>query len=110
MKTNQMRHMEIVAIISSLYERLRLDVSDKYKFLSVNQGHGKSVLMELQFEVDRLEEMKKANMEQFIVKLMNELHKIWDQCFYSEDQMNSFQALHSNEFTEELLEQQDAEL
>ena len=36
-KTNQKRHMEMVEKISSLYERLRLDVSDKYKFLSVNQ-------------------------------------------------------------------------
>ena len=44
--------MEMVAKISSLYERLRPDVSDKYKFLSVNQAHGKSVLTEP--EVDRL--------------------------------------------------------
>ena len=29
--------MELVEKISSLYERLRLDVSEKYKFLSVNQ-------------------------------------------------------------------------
>ena len=36
-KTNQKRHMEMVEKISSLYERLRLDVVDKYKFLSVNQ-------------------------------------------------------------------------
>lgn len=109
-KTNQKRHMEMVEKISSLYERLRLDVSDKYKFLSVNQGHGKSVLTELQFEVDRLEELKKANIEQFIVNLRNELHEIWDRCFFSENQKNSFQALHSIDFTEELLEQHEAEL
>ena len=36
-KSNQKKHMEMVEKISSLYERLRLDVSDKYKFLSVNQ-------------------------------------------------------------------------
>ena len=36
-KSNQKRHMEMVEKISSLYERLRLDVSEKYKFLSVNQ-------------------------------------------------------------------------
>ena len=42
-----MRHMEIVAIISSLYERLRLDVSDKYQFLSVNQVI--NVIVELLF-------------------------------------------------------------
>ena len=36
-KSNQKRNMELVEKIGSLYERLRLDVSDKYKFLSVNQ-------------------------------------------------------------------------
>ena len=61
-------------------------------------------------EVRKLEEMKKANIEQFIINLRNELNEIWDQCFYSEDQKNSFQALHSIDFTEELLEQHEAEL
>ena len=44
-KTNQKRHMEMVEKISSLYERLRLDVADKYKFLSVNQVTFKSSLL-----------------------------------------------------------------
>ena len=44
-KTNQKRHMEMVEKISSLYERLRLDVVDKYKFLSVNQVTFKSSLL-----------------------------------------------------------------
>ena len=57
-----------------------------------------------------MEELKKANIEQFIINLRNELNEIWDQCFYSEDQKNSFQALHSIDFTEELLEQHEAEL
>jgi len=109
-KTNQKKHMEMVEKISSLYERLRLDVSEKYKFLSVNQGHGKSVLAELKFEVDRLEELKKANIEQFIINLRNELNDIWDRCFYSDNQKNAFQALHSIDFSEELLEKHEAEL
>ena len=37
----------MVEKISSLYERLRLDVSDKYKFLSVNQVI--NVIVELLF-------------------------------------------------------------
>merc|ERR1719445_19297 len=109
-KANQKRNMELVEKISSLYERLRLDVSEKYKFLSVNQGHGKSVLAELQFEVDRLEELKKANIEQFIINLRNELNDLWDRCFYSENQKNAFEGLHSIDFTEDLLESHEAEL
>jgi len=56
------------------------------------------------------EELKKANIEQFIINLRNELNDIWDRCFYSDNQKNSFQALHSIDFTEELLEKHEAEL
>jgi len=109
-KKNQKSHMEMVEKIGSLYERLRLDMAEKYQFLSLHQGHGKSVLAELKDEVDRLEEMKKANIESFINNLRNELHAIWDECFYSAKQRESFQALHSIDFTEDLLEQHEAEL
>ena len=54
--------------------------------------------------------MKKANIESFINNLRNELHAIWDECFYSAKQRESFQALHSIDFTEDLLEQHEAEL
>ena len=57
-----------------------------------------------------MEEIKKANIEQFIVNLRNELNEIWDKCFYSENQKNQFKALHSIDFTEELLEKHEAEL
>jgi len=109
-KANQKQHLAMVEKIESLYERLRLDMSEKYKFLSLHQGHGKSVLSEMRLEIDRLEEIKKANLEQFINNLRNELHAIWDECFYSPDQREDFQALHSIDFTEELLEEHEAEL
>ena len=61
-------------------------------------------------EVDRLEDIKKANIEQFIINLRNELHAVWDDCYYSPDQRNAFSPLHCVEFTEELLEQHETEL
>ena len=64
----------------------------------------------MKLEIDRLEEIKKANIEQFINNLRNELHVIWDQCFYSPEQRDAFQALHCIDFTEELLEEHEAEL
>ena len=57
-----------------------------------------------------MEELKKANIEQFIINLRNELNDIWDRCFYSDNQKNAFQALHSIDFSEELLEKHEAEL
>jgi len=96
--------------LENLYERLRLDMADKYKFLSLHQGHGKSVLTEMKLEIERLEEVKKANIEQFIINLRNELHDVWDKCFFSPEQRNAFKPLHSIDFTEELLEAHEEQL
>ena len=43
-KKNQKEHMLMVEKLENLYERLRLDMAEKYKFLSLHQGHGKSVM------------------------------------------------------------------
>ena len=74
------------------------------------QGNGRSVLRALQLEVDRLEEIKKENIEQFIINLRNELHGLWEQCFYSSEQINCFAPLHSIDFSEQLLELHEAEV
>lgn len=41
-------------------------------------------------EVARLEEIKKENIEKFVNTLRNELHKLWDDCFYTPEQRNRF--------------------
>ena len=74
------------------------------------QGNGRSVLRALKLEVDRLEEIKKENIEQFIINLRNELHGLWEQCFYSSEQINAFVPLHSIDLSENLLELHEAEV
>jgi len=108
-KKNQKTVMEAVEKIDSLYERLQLDMNEKFHFLAETQGHSPSVISRLQSEINRLEEIKKANIEKFVNNLRNELHSLWDKCFYSPDQRNSFSPLHCIEFTEELLEAHEAE-
>merc|ERR550539_137738 len=107
---NQRTGLNSIEKIENLYERLKMDQSEKYQFLSMNQGNGRSVLRALQLEVDRLEEIKKENIEQFIINLRNELHGLWGQCFYSSAQINAFAPLHSIDFSEQLLELHEAEV
>jgi len=107
---NKRTAMEAVEKIDSLYERLELDKGEKVMFLSQNEGHSPSILHKLHLEIARLEEIKKANIEKFVTKLRNDLHKCWNDCFYSTQQRNSFEPLHCVEFTEELLELHEAEL
>ena len=129
-QNNQRTALNSIEKIENLYERLKLNQAEKYQFLSMNQvrilkllflqcdvtvlcslqGNGRSVLRALQLEVDRLEEIKKENIEQFIINLRNELHGLWEQCFYSSEQINAFAPLHSIDFSETLLELHEAEV
>merc|ERR1719481_2479916 len=109
-KKNQKTVMEAVEKIDRLYERLQLDMNEKFHFLAETQGHSPSVISRMQQEIDRLEEIKKANIEKFVNTLRNELHKLWDECFYTPEQRNVFSPLHSIDFTEELLEEHEAEV
>jgi len=93
-KANQEQHMLYVGKIESFYGRLKLDMTKMFEFLSLHQGHGKSVLCDMKNEIDRLKEIKTANIEQFIINLRDELHGIWDNCYYSPEQRNAFEALH----------------
>merc|ERR1719219_970108 len=109
-QNNQRTALNSIEKIENLYERPKLNQAEKYQFLSMNQGNGRSVLRALQLEVDRLEEIKKENIEQFIINLRNELHGLWEQCFYSSEQINDFGPLHSIDFSENLLELHEAEV
>ena len=125
-KDNQRSALASIERIDALYERLQLDTGDKMEFLAMNRGHNPTILRTLQViffdwdpqsvtsrrqgEIDRLEEIKKANLEKFVITLRNELHSLWDDCFYSPEQRNQFQPLHSIEFTEELLDLHEAEV
>ena len=44
------------------------------------------MIRRLEEEVERLEELKKANIEKFVTNLRDELHQLWDECYFSEKQ------------------------
>jgi len=110
LKVNKKIVMDAVEKLDNLYERLQLDMNDKFQFLNEFRGNAPSNIRKLHLEVARLEEIKKANIGKFINTLREELHSVWDECFYTLEQRNDFKPLHSIEFTEELLEQHEDEV
>lgn len=46
--------------------------------------------IQLQAEVGRLNILKQCHLEQFIEATRVELHKVWDQCFYGDNQRKEF--------------------
>jgi len=110
LKVNKKIVMDAEEKLDNLYERLQLDMNDKFQFLEEFRGNAPSNIRKLHLEVARLEEIKKANIGKFINTLREELHATWDECFYTQEQRNAFKPLHSIEFTEELLEQHEDEV
>ena len=108
-KKNQKIVMKAVEEIDSLYDMLQMEVNEKFQFLAENQGHSSSVISRLQSEIFRLEEIKKANIGKFVHNMRNELHSLWDKCFYSQEQRDNFSPLHCIEFTDELLQEHEDE-
>ncbi|XP_056269270.1 protein regulator of cytokinesis 1b isoform X2 [Pseudoliparis swirei] len=64
----------------------------------------------LRAEVERLEELKLLNIRNVTDAIRSELAAFWDKCFFSAEQRRAFAPYASEDFTEELLSQHDAEL
>uniref|UniRef100_A0A8C4RHE6 Zgc:86764 n=1 Tax=Erpetoichthys calabaricus TaxID=27687 RepID=A0A8C4RHE6_ERPCA len=65
---------------------------------------------EWQLELERLEELKRANMQEVIENIRKELLEFWDKCTFSTEQRESFAAFSDGNFTEELLVKHEDEL
>ena len=53
----------------------------------------------MEFELQRLEELKRANMRKFIESTRSELVKVWDRCLFGAHQRKQFDLF--NEGTED---------
>jgi len=107
---NQREVMQLEEKLDNLYARLQMDMQLKHEFLQECKGHNRGTINRLREEVQRLDDIKKANIERFVNNLRNELHSLWDLCFYSAGQRDSFQPLHSTNFNENLLELHELEV
>jgi hypothetical protein len=79
-KMSWIRNTDRPVVISSIKRFKKSKLSWFYP------GHSSSVIRRLEEEISRLEEIKKANIEKFVTNLRNELHRLWDDCYYSEKQ------------------------
>uniref|UniRef100_A0A8C2BNN7 Protein regulator of cytokinesis 1a n=1 Tax=Cyprinus carpio TaxID=7962 RepID=A0A8C2BNN7_CYPCA len=63
----------------------------------------KSRLNALQAELQRLEELKKKNIERVIHTIRSEIVKFWEKCYYSPEQRQAFTPYHSGMLTASFL-------
>ncbi|KAK3525779.1 hypothetical protein QTP70_007541 [Hemibagrus guttatus] len=96
--------------IAELWDRLQIPQEER-DFLSEHMQFSKKRNMDaLRIEVDRLEELKMKNIQNFIESIRAEIEILWEKCYYSLDQRQAFTAYTSDNFTEELLTVHEEEL
>ncbi|XP_050523703.1 protein regulator of cytokinesis 1-like isoform X2 [Daktulosphaira vitifoliae] len=102
--------MELRTKLSSLWDRLQIDVTYRENFVSSRKGYGKKVIQELKSEVERCETLKKENIKQFIENLRSELNDLWNKCHFGERQKKECQIYYSTEYNEDIMDLLDFEV
>ncbi|XP_062819609.1 protein regulator of cytokinesis 1 isoform X2 [Anolis carolinensis] len=93
-----------------LWNRLQVPAEEREAFSPYMVGFGSKIMNALQQEEDRLEQLKRDNIQNVVEAIRTELVGYWDKCFFSEQQRRSFAPYFQDDFTEELLQQHDAEI
>ncbi|XP_067235736.1 protein regulator of cytokinesis 1a isoform X1 [Chanodichthys erythropterus] len=96
--------------IEELWEMLQIPVEEREGLMQNSRTSTKSRLNALQAELQRLEELKKKNIERVIRTIRSEIVKFWEKCYYSPEQRQAFVPYHSDDLDEEVLREHELEL
>uniref|UniRef100_H3DN66 Protein regulator of cytokinesis 1b n=1 Tax=Tetraodon nigroviridis TaxID=99883 RepID=H3DN66_TETNG len=96
--------------IQQLWDRLKAPQEDREAFNEHMVTSKRRNLEALRSEVQRLEELKLLNIRSVIDAIRSEIAVLWEKCFFSTEQRKAFTPYFSEDFTEELLSQHDAEI
>ncbi|XP_016322317.1 protein regulator of cytokinesis 1-like isoform X2 [Sinocyclocheilus anshuiensis] len=96
--------------IEELWEMLQVPEEERESLMQNTRTSTKSRLNTLQAELQRLEELKKKNIERVIHTIRSEIVKFWEKCYYSPEQRQAFTPYHSDDLDEEVLREHELEL
>ncbi|KAM8938831.1 protein regulator of cytokinesis 1-like [Pelodytes ibericus] len=96
--------------VQVLWNRLLVPQEEKETVLNVPTCPIAGAIKQWENELSRLEELKRTNLKEVILKIREELKMYWDKCFYSTEQRNAFTPYQCDDFNEELLSQHDEEV
>ncbi|XP_076060235.1 protein regulator of cytokinesis 1-like isoform X2 [Oratosquilla oratoria] len=106
----EMKSLELREKIESLWTLLQVSQEDKEAFLASAPKHTPSCINKLEEELTRLKCLRVQNLSSFILRLREELAKLWEQCYAGEAEMKAFAHFNSDESTEAILEEHEAEV
>ncbi|KAF1815783.1 hypothetical protein P152DRAFT_455498 [Eremomyces bilateralis CBS 781.70] len=101
---------EVGGQIRGLWERLGVEKQYRTQFERRNRGVGMKVLNEYEEELRRLLELKRQNLGVFVEEARLRLQELWDELFFSEEEMLVFTPAFSDVHTDALLSSHESEI
>ncbi|KAI4166880.1 MAG: hypothetical protein LQ343_007673 [Gyalolechia ehrenbergii] len=101
---------ELKAVVEGLWNRLAIEDSERKSFLAKNRGCGLRVINEFEAELDRLNELKRQNLHLFVEDARYKLQVLWDELYFSEEEMLEFTPAFSDVYSDALLSAHEGEI
>uniref|UniRef100_A0A673H3E4 Protein regulator of cytokinesis 1-like n=1 Tax=Sinocyclocheilus rhinocerous TaxID=307959 RepID=A0A673H3E4_9TELE len=92
---------------------IRGRIEELWEMLQVPEEERESLMQNTRTstkKLQRLEELKKKNIERVIHTIRSEIVKFWEKCYYSPEHRQAFTPYHSDDLDEEVLREHELEL
>lgn len=99
-----------LSIIKSLYKKLRLSEGDLALFTSRVRGVADPIIRLCETELERLQELKKDHIEDFIKDARESLSILWDSLYLNDDDRLDFTPAYTDVFTDASLQAHENEI
>ncbi|KAL8706883.1 MAG: hypothetical protein Q9201_000152 [Fulgogasparrea decipioides] len=101
---------ELRTVVEGLWDRLGIEDPERKKFLARNRGCGLRVINEFEAELDRLNELKRQNLHLFVEDARYKIQTLWDELYFSEEEMLEFTPAFSDVYSDALLSAHEGEI
>ncbi|VEN63330.1 unnamed protein product [Callosobruchus maculatus] len=95
--------------LQELWNMLDIELLEQHKFRETHKGNSLDVLEGLREELVRCNDLKKANIEKFVITLREQIKEMWQKCHVSEEEAD-FKFFNTNHYSETILELFELEL
>lgn len=109
-RSRERKVQELKTTIEGLWDRLGVEELDRKRFLAGTRGCGLRVINELEAEMDRLNELKRQNLHLFVEDARYKLQALWDNLYFSEEEMLEFTPAFSDVYSDALLSAHEEEI
>jgi protein regulator of cytokinesis 1 len=109
-KSREKRLKDLKMSVEALWEKLGVEESERKSFLNRNRGCGVRQINEFEDELAKLNELKRQNLHVFVEDAREALQYLWDELFFSEDEMLEFTPAFSDVYSDALLEAHESEI